>query len=68
MLNARYVVIAAGSRAKGLSMLQPDGDRIWSSDQAVYPPTIPASLVIIGPERLGWSSRMSTLPSAHESR
>lgn len=53
VLEARHVVIATGSRARGLPMLQPDGERIWSSDQAVYPPTIPASLAIVGAGAVG---------------
>ena len=53
VLEARHVIIATGSRARGLPMLQPDGDRIWSSDQAVYPPTIPASLAVVGAGAVG---------------
>ena len=53
ILEARHVVIATGSRAKGLLGLQPGGDRIWSSDQAVYPPTIPASLAVVGAGAVG---------------
>ena len=52
-LTARRVIIATGSRVKGLPMLRPDGDRIWSSDQAVYPPSIPASLIVIGAGAVG---------------
>lgn len=53
VLEARHVILATGSRAKGLPMLRPDGDRVWSSDQAVYPPTIPASLVVVGAGAVG---------------
>ena len=52
-LEARHVVIATGSRVKGLPMLRPDGDRLWSSDQAVYPPSIPLSLVVVGAGAVG---------------
>lgn len=34
-------------------MLQPDGDRVWSSDQAVYPPSIPATLAVVGAGAVG---------------
>lgn len=47
-LEARHVIIATGSRAKPLPMLRPDGDRVWSSNDAVYPSAVPASLAIIG--------------------
>ena len=53
VLEARHVIIATGSRVKGLPMLRPDGDRLWSSDQAVYPPTIPATLAIVGAGAVG---------------
>ena len=52
-LEVRHVVIATGSRVKGLPMLRPDGDRLWSSDQAVYPPSIPSSLVVVGAGAVG---------------
>lgn len=52
-LTARRVIIATGSRVKGLPMLRPDGDRWWSSDQAVYPPTIPSSLIVVGAGAVG---------------
>jgi dihydrolipoamide dehydrogenase len=53
VLEARHVIIATGSRPRGLPMLQPDGDRVWTSDQAVYPPSIPRSLTIIGAGAVG---------------
>ncbi len=52
-LEARHVIIATGSRAKPLPMLRPDGDRIWSSNEAVYPSVVPASLAIIGAGAVG---------------
>lgn len=53
LLDTQYVILATGSRPKGLPMLQPDGDRVWSSDQAVYPPSIPASLAVVGAGAVG---------------
>lgn len=53
VLEARHVVIATGSRVKGLPILRPDGDRLWSSDQAVYPPSIPSSLAVVGAGAVG---------------
>ena len=52
-LEAPHVIIATGSRAKSLPMLKSDGDRVWSSDHAVYPPAVPASLAIIGAGAVG---------------
>ena len=53
VLEARHVVVATGSRVKGLPILRPDGDRLWSSDQAVYPEAIPASLAVVGAGAVG---------------
>jgi dihydrolipoamide dehydrogenase len=52
-LSARHVIIATGSRVKGLPFLRPDGDRLWSSDQAVYPASIPSSLAVVGAGAVG---------------
>ena len=52
-LITRHVIVATGSRAKALGMLPFDGDRIWSSDEAVYPPSIPKTLAIIGAGAVG---------------
>ena len=52
-LEAKHVIIATGSRAKPLPMLRPDGDRVWSSNDAVYPSAVPASLAIIGAGAVG---------------
>ena len=52
-IEAPHVIIATGSRAKPLPMLKPDGERIWSSNDAVYPSAVPASLAIIGAGAVG---------------
>ena len=53
VLEAPHVVIATGSRPRGLPVLQPDGDRVWTSTEAVYPAVVPASLAIIGGGAVG---------------
>ena len=53
MLEARTVIIATGSRPRSLPMLKPDGHRVWSSDDAVYPKSTPSSLAIIGAGAVG---------------
>lgn len=52
-LQAANIIIATGSRPKSLPMLTLDGDRVWSSDQAVFPDRAPATLAVIGAGAVG---------------
>ena len=51
--EARNIIIATGSRPRSLPTLKLDGDRVWSSDQAVFPTHAPATLGIIGAGAIG---------------
>ncbi len=53
VLEAKNVIIATGSRAKDLPILKFDGDRVWSSDNAVFPSVMPESLAVIGAGAVG---------------
>ena len=52
-LSAKNIIIATGSRPKSLPMLKIDGDRVWSSDHAVYAPEVPKSIGVIGAGAIG---------------
>jgi dihydrolipoamide dehydrogenase len=52
-LSAKNVIIATGSRPRDLPILKFDGERVWSSDQAVFPKALPASIGIIGAGAIG---------------
>jgi dihydrolipoyl dehydrogenase len=52
-LKARSIIIATGSRPKNLPILKVDGERVWSSDQAVFPANAPKTLGIIGAGAIG---------------
>ena len=52
-LETKFIIIATGSRPKSLPMLEIDGDRVWSSDQAVFATEAPASIAIIGAGAIG---------------
>ncbi|MGH7466681.1 MAG: dihydrolipoyl dehydrogenase [Longimicrobiales bacterium] len=52
-LNAKHIIIATGSRPKNLPILKVDGERVWSSDQAVFPDAAPKTLGIIGAGAIG---------------
>jgi dihydrolipoamide dehydrogenase len=52
-LTARHVVVATGSRPRDLPFLRFDGERVWSSDQAVTAEAVPASLAVVGAGAVG---------------
>jgi dihydrolipoamide dehydrogenase len=52
-LTARNIIIATGSRPRSLPVLEIDGDRVWSSDHAVFAAEVPASIGIIGAGAIG---------------
>lgn len=52
-LSAKNVIVATGSRARSLPFLKIDRERVWSSDEAVFPKALPASLAIIGSGAVG---------------
>jgi len=53
ILEAKNIIIATGSRPRSLPMLKIDGDRVWSSDHAVFPKSLPKSIAIIGGGAIG---------------
>jgi dihydrolipoamide dehydrogenase len=52
-LSGKHIILATGSRPKSLPMLKIDGDRVWSSDTAVFPESAPESLAIVGAGAIG---------------
>jgi dihydrolipoamide dehydrogenase len=52
-LETKNIIIATGSRPKSLPMLKIDGDRVWSSDHAVFASEAPKSLAIVGAGAIG---------------
>jgi dihydrolipoamide dehydrogenase len=52
-ITGKNIILATGSRPRSLPILKIDGDRVWSSDQAVFPNALPASLGIIGAGAIG---------------
>lgn len=52
-LTGKNIIIATGSRPRDLPILKFDGERVWSSDNAVFPKALPASIGIIGAGAIG---------------
>jgi len=52
-ISAAHIVIATGARARSLPGLEPDGRRIWTYKEAMVPPSLPRSLLVIGSGAIG---------------
>jgi dihydrolipoamide dehydrogenase len=52
-LEAKHIILATGSKPKSLPMLKIDGDRVWSSDHAVFAQEAPKTIGIIGAGAIG---------------
>jgi dihydrolipoamide dehydrogenase len=53
VLDANDVILASGSRVKGLPGLKPDGERIVTSDEVSTSTTLPESIIIVGGGAVG---------------
>ena len=52
-LRAPHIVLATGARARQLPGLESDGKLIWSYREAMVPPSMPKSLLVIGSGAIG---------------
>jgi dihydrolipoamide dehydrogenase len=52
-LTAEHIILATGARARSLPGLEPDGERIWTYKEAMVPPAIPKSLLVVGSGAIG---------------
>jgi dihydrolipoamide dehydrogenase len=52
-LSAETIIIATGARPKSFPGMEPDGDRVITSKEAMVLPQIPKSLVVIGAGAIG---------------
>jgi dihydrolipoamide dehydrogenase len=53
ILEAPHIILATGSRPRSLPFLALDGERIWSSDHALFVKEAPPSLAIVGSGAIG---------------
>lgn len=51
--SADHIVVATGARPRVLPSLQPDGKLIWTYFEAMAPPTMPKSLLVVGSGAIG---------------
>jgi dihydrolipoamide dehydrogenase len=52
-LAAEHIVLATGARARSLPGLEPDGECIWTYKEAMVPPAVPKSLLVVGSGAIG---------------
>ena len=52
-LTAKHIILATGARARALPGLEPDGKLIWTYREAMVPPALPKSLLVIGSGAIG---------------
>jgi dihydrolipoamide dehydrogenase len=52
-LSAKHIIIATGARARTLPGLEPDGKFIWTYKEAMVPPAMPKSLLVVGSGAIG---------------
>lgn len=53
MLKAPHIIIATGARARVLPGLEPDGKLVWTYKEAMTPPAMPKSLLVVGSGAIG---------------
>ena len=52
-LTAKHIILATGARARALPGLEPDGKLVWTYKEAMVPPSLPKSLLVIGSGAIG---------------
>jgi dihydrolipoamide dehydrogenase len=51
--TAKHIVIATGARPRVLPGLEPDGKLVWTYFEAMVPPVMPKSLLVVGSGAIG---------------
>jgi dihydrolipoamide dehydrogenase len=52
-LTAKNIILATGARARSLPGLEPDGKLVWTYKEAMVPPAMPKSLLVVGSGAIG---------------
>ena len=52
-LTAKHIIIATGARARTLPGLEPDGKLVWTYKEAMIPPGMPKSVLVVGSGAIG---------------
>lgn len=52
-LTGKHIIIATGARARTIPGMEPDGKQIWTYKEAMVPPEMPKSLLVVGSGAIG---------------
>jgi dihydrolipoyl dehydrogenase len=52
-IAAKSIILATGARARSLPGLEPDGKLVWTYKEAMVPPAMPKSLLVVGSGAIG---------------
>jgi len=52
-LTAKHIIIATGARARTLPGLEPDAKLVWTYKEAMVPPSMPKSILVVGSGAIG---------------
>ncbi len=52
-IEARYIILATGARARELPGLEADGELVWTYKEAMVPDVMPGSLLVVGTGAIG---------------
>jgi len=50
---AKHIIIATGARPRVLPGLEPDGELVWTSKEAMIPKSLPKSILVVGSGAIG---------------
>ncbi len=51
--KAKHIIVATGARPRALPGLEPDGEQVWTYFEAMVPPAMPKSLLVVGSGAIG---------------
>ncbi|MGB3645265.1 MAG: dihydrolipoyl dehydrogenase [Mesorhizobium sp.] len=51
--TARHIIVATGARPRALPGIEPDGKLVWTYFEAMVPPAMPKSLLVMGSGAIG---------------
>src|ERR671926_199265 len=51
--SAKHIIVATGARPRALPGIEPDGKLIWTYFEAMVPPSMPKSLLVMGSGAIG---------------